>query len=629
MSLDSAITGFLERDEPYDAASFGGLDALLVRGREAGASSFPELFFDLVAPHRDERAAEVESFVADLIEETTSDLALLAITTRLAGQPVQTSEPAKRIFKHCLSLFEDRSNDRSTRTAALKGAYLAAVGHERQLTRLSAAITEIDDENELPIVPYAARVAGLLLSARDDRGLVEFLRAYEDQPDCSDQVKLELGLLALGSAMGAADADDAMSRLLDARDLFSAAAETRDSRYEAKSFALAIDLLIGFIGSRDPSDFRATLAELKEAAFAYDAYVTQADPDPLLGYVAAQTAAFTTLSIRLAGLADSLSKPIWLNAAAVINDQLLIAYNASSMVFSPGQGRGVELLVRPRIEMSLVDNHLFMAALREWLATYAAAIDDDLVADIRAFAERSADPMNAEAASPSASAILDRAAGKTGYTELEYLLLFRMERVRERTTRYIVEAVQAIETAFADLPDFHHAEYKAGFMDLAHGVLCFAEDRLNSSFEQNRQAGYLFRHVKTNPVEKDLQQDFHSWSRSRGMAIDDEVKGKGGGRADLRYVYKSCEIVIEVKQETDDASFEALLGGYGSQASQYQVTNARLGMLLVLDKTRPADEPEHLEFIYRPMILTRGSVEYGILVVKIAALRPRPSEASR
>ncbi|MDX2387998.1 hypothetical protein GOD60_29150 [Sinorhizobium medicae] len=92
---------------------------------------------------------------------------------------------------------------------------------------------------------------------------------------------------------------------------------------------------------------------------------------------------------------------------------------------------------------------------------------------------------------------------------------------------------------------------------------------------------------------------------------------------------KSCEIVIEVKQETDDASFEALLGGYGSQASQYQVTNARLGMLLVLDKTRPADEPEHLEFIYRPMILTRGSVEYGILVVKIAALRPRPSEASR
>ncbi|MCK0312247.1 hypothetical protein MVT24_24695, partial [Salmonella sp. 15E557] len=82
-------------------------------------------------------------------------------------------------------------------------------------------------------------------------------------------------------------------------------------------------------------------------------------------------------------------------------------------------------------------------------------------------------------------------------------------------------------------------------------------------------------------------------------------------------------------QETHDASFEALLAGYGSQTSQYQVTNARLSVLLVLDKTRPGDEPEHIEFTYRPMILTRGSSDYGILVVKIAAMRPKPSDASR
>lgn len=629
MSLDSAITGYLERDEPYDAASFGGLDALLGRGREAGASSFPELFYDLVTLHRDERAADVETFLADLVEEITDDLALLDITARMAGRPVLTNEPAKRIFNHFLSLFKERSNNRSARIAALKGAYLSALGHERQLTRLSAAITEIDDESELLIVPYAARVAGLVLSGRDDQGLIEFLRAYQDHRACADQVKLELGLLALGRAMAAGNTEDAMSALIEARDLFSAAAEARDSRHEARSFALAIDLLTGFIRSRDLSGLRETLAELTEAAFAYDAYVTRADPDPLLEYVAAQASAFTTLSIRLSGLADSLSESAWLHAAAVINDQLLIAYNASSMVFSPGQGKAVELLVRYRIETSLLGNHLFMAAMKEWIAAYAMDMDDGIVADIRAFAERSADPTNAEAASPSASAILDRAAGKKGFTELEALLQFRMERVRERTTRYIIEAIQTVESAFSELPDFQDADYKAGFMDLAHAVLGFAEDRLNSSFEQNQQAGYLFKHVKTNPVEKDLQQDFHSWSRSRGMAIDDEVKGKGGGRADLRYTYKSCEIVIEVKQESNDASFEALLSGYGSQASQYQVTNARLGVLLVLDKTRPGKEPEHIEFIYKPMILTRGASDYGILVVKVAALRPRPSEASR
>jgi len=629
MSLDSALMSFLERDEPYDTASFGGLDKLLLRGREAGASSAPELFFDLVAQHRAERPVQVDSFLADLVEETTSDVALLELSARFARQPVLTLQSVKRIFKRFLSLFEDRSNSRLTRTAALKGAYLTGAGHERLLSQLSAAITAIDDESELAIVSYAARIAGLVLATRDERGLVEFLHAYEAYPECADQVKLELGLLSLGRALATTNADNAMSALLVARDHFAGSAKLRDSRYEAKSFALAIDLMTSFMKSQDVIGFQDTVAELAEAAFAYDAYVTQIDPDPLLGHVAAQTSAFTTLSIRLSNLANNLTKRTWLHAAAVINDQLLFAYNASAMVFGSRQGVGIELLIRTKIETNLVENHLFIAAIREWLATYAEGMDDNLVADIRAFAERSEDPTEAEAASPSASAILARAAQKDGFIELEDLLLFRMERARERTTRYIIEAIQAIDKAFVGLPDFQNSEYKAGFMDLAHGVLCFAEDRLNSSYEQNRQAGYLFKHVKSNPIEKDLQQDFHSWSRSRGMAIDDEVKGKGGGRADLRYVHKSCEIVIEVKQETHDASFEALLAGYGSQTSQYQVTNARLSVLLVLDKTRPGDEPEHIELTYRPMILTRRSSDYGILVVKIAAMRPKPSDASR
>ena len=133
MSLDSALMSFLERDEPYDTESFGGLDELLLRGREAGATSAPELFFDLVVPHRDKRGAEVDTFLADLVEGTNSDVALLELSARFAHQPVLALQPVKRIFKRFLSLFEDRSNSRLTRIAALKGAYLTGAGHARRI----------------------------------------------------------------------------------------------------------------------------------------------------------------------------------------------------------------------------------------------------------------------------------------------------------------------------------------------------------------------------------------------------------------------------------------------------------------------------------------------------------------
>ncbi|MCP1121436.1 hypothetical protein [Robbsia andropogonis] len=49
-------------------------------------------------------------------------------------------------------------------------------------------------------------------------------------------------------------------------------------------------------------------------------------------------------------------------------------------------------------------------------------------------------------------------------------------------------------------------------------------------------------------------------------------------------------MVIEIKREMDDASFDSLASHYAGQTTDYQNVSIRLGFLLVLDLTAPKVE---------------------------------------
>jgi hypothetical protein len=370
--------------------------------------------------------------------------------------------------------------------------------------------------------------------------------------------------------------------------------------------------------------------ELKRNAFAYDSYVLQGDPDPLLGALAAQAAAFSTMALRLARLSENFGQRTWLHAAEVIKDQLAVAYSANCALMRHVGGEGVDLLIRPRIESSLLSNHLHRAAVSQWLEAHGSDVEPGLVTDIRTWMEElPANPTDADTAGLSVPALAVRLEGQRGCTEFVDIMRYRFQRGIDTVSPFLVEAVQQIHSAFADLEDFRRLTFRRPFLDIAIAAIEFAAVRLDSSFEVNKSVAYLFRSRNPNPVEDDLQQDFHDWSGARGVRLEYEPKGVAGGRGDLRYDGEGCRIYVEAKQESKDASFDALIDSYGSQTSQYQATSAKLGVMLVLDKTRPGRAPYPLQDAFKTIVTTQTGHARGLVVVRVPALRPTPHEASK
>ncbi|MGO6791079.1 hypothetical protein ACCT17_34195 [Rhizobium ruizarguesonis] len=633
MAIESVLVGYLERGEPYDVMCFGGIDDLLQKGSEAGASMMPELFIDMVLPYRKENAAAVELFVADVVEQVEDDLSLLDVSSRLTRFRILGHDASRRVFTRFLNVFADRNRSYSQRRAALRGAYLSALGNDRYLTRLTSRILELEDDArpDPRLLVDAAKIAGLLWSIRgggDD--LVDFLKAFEDSEGCEDQIKLELGLVELGKALQSVDRDVAVGHFKGSRTYFRDAYALKDNRYEAKSFSVAIDILVDFFEGGEHTALRSSASDLWESAFAYQAHVAASNDDPVLGSLFAQASAFTTMAHRLVKLTESFSEVGWLHPIDVIQGQLLVAYTANSMLMGQGQGEGLDLLTRPWIEESLIGNLVFMKLMEQWLHEYGTRVDPHLVIDIKQFLEAvSKDPTVADTESSTVSALIQRASGQEGLTSLECIIRFRTQRQTDNVSPLVVRVITAIEDEFRHLDHFQEPKFRDPFMDLAYGVIEFVSVRSNSSFEVNRNVAYLFKARKSNPDEKDLQQDFQDWSAANGTHLEPEPKGVGGGRGDLRYEVLGCRLYIEVKQEEQDCSFENLVASYSDQTSQYQVTSAHLGVMLVLDKSRPGQPPYVIEDALKPIVVNHYGRPRGILVARVSALRPLPSDASK
>jgi hypothetical protein len=106
-----------------------------------------------------------------------------------------------------------------------------------------------------------------------------------------------------------------------------------------------------------------------------------------------------------------------------------------------------------------------------------------------------------------------------------------------------------------------------------------------------------------------------------------EVSDIAAGRADILVELNRTRLVIEVKREDADASYDALLRRYGSQAAEYSNTSARLGFLLVLDRSRADGSAGHIEekVAVRTVRKTGDTEDRMLVIVVMPGRRKRPS----
>jgi hypothetical protein len=128
--------------------------------------------------------------------------------------------------------------------------------------------------------------------------------------------------------------------------------------------------------------------------------------------------------------------------------------------------------------------------------------------------------------------------------------------------------------------------------------------------------------------EKDLQMHCHRFLKAGSLDAEVEVSDITGGRADILVTSGKVKLVIEVKREDQDATFPALKAAYAAQATEYSNTNARIGFLLVLDRTRTDGTAGDIQEKVEVATVTKegDTVPRTLVMISVPAKRKRPSE---
>ncbi|TNH17979.1 hypothetical protein FHJ80_08385 [Halomonas sp. BL6] len=185
----------------------------------------------------------------------------------------------------------------------------------------------------------------------------------------------------------------------------------------------------------------------------------------------------------------------------------------------------------------------------------------------------------------------------------------------------------------------NHTDYSANtngarlFDTVLLWLVRFIFNRLELTKGDDPTGAYLFERTDGSlPHEDALQQDFFRWVATYAAASDLESTNIASGRADIRLRSGPERLVVEVKREEKDCSFDTLFKSYAAQTTDYQNVSIRLGVLLVLDLATPNREgTPHLTSLFEIRHVRRHSESQSrlILIVKVPGRRKRPSDLTK
>ncbi len=148
-----------------------------------------------------------------------------------------------------------------------------------------------------------------------------------------------------------------------------------------------------------------------------------------------------------------------------------------------------------------------------------------------------------------------------------------------------------------------------------------------------KRVAYLFKdEPKEKPLEQHLQDDYHDFMvGSLGTGITVEKSDVAGGRADVCFAVSGQRLVAELKKEETNASFDSLFSSYSGQAIEYQNTNWRVGLLVVLDAMdKPRGAVHARDQVHARRVRRVGETGFrGLVVVRVPGNRLRPSSVRK
>lgn len=645
--IEAELIEIVKSGRDWQLEDLGGITKLAPAARSLGSTPImPELLHPLVLAWSDAKAADRDTHkgvLHDLLEVATTDFVLLEAVDILEHHRPLPDEGDECCFM--LFLAKAATGDRSlsglSRGAALDGAFRWAGDNRRWQLRLLDFFLGLAPGDDTEFLRRAVKIVGVAFSHWRDKELVEVLHKLSQLEAVRPEAAFELGMAALAEAMDRADSNAAATAFREAREWFGESDEISEHRPEASLYLNGLDLLLNFHSGAVSASLDTVSVRVQQRAFELHAWSGGSGP-PWLGARQTEAACWSALASAVAGLAGSLDEPSWWEPAAVIEESLLSVYSAGRSILRRDKHGGVEAMVRPRIRASVATQAGQAHQVRTWLQQNAThewtAEAQDLIAQIGSFIEQSGSPENPpEAASERTSLAAIIAGSKIPGEQRSILLGVVANAMSLQLANMTSSEADVIERCCNEVRG--HTDYSTNmngarlFDTVLLWLVRFVFNRLELTKGDDPTGSYLFeRDDGSMPHEDELQQDFFRWVATYAAGSDLEPTNIASGRADIRLKFGPERLVVEVKREEKDCSFDALFKSYAAQTADYQNVSIRLGVLLVLDLATPNREgTPHLTSLFEIRRVCRLGEDQSrfILIVKIPGRRKRPSDLTK
>ncbi|WP_368649764.1 hypothetical protein [Brucella intermedia] len=575
--------------------------------------------------------ASVHSVLVEMMTWTDDAPGLAAMVDFLEGMEIPTGF-ARPAWDGLRSHFEDRRNHPWGRSHALRGAMLLAQGNPVLVKRLQASILDVSLDDDPQFLRHVAKVAGAILRHYPDvdfRLLLERLAALDV---AADEAAMEIGLAELRDGLAAPSEQAVWSALTSAREWFELSLEKSERRPDAKLYALCTNYLLKVRDDGLRAELKEHLPELETAAFEYTAFAQiRHTSHSWLGVSSNERFHWLSLATKLAALAHSLTKEVWLNVALVIEDELLSIFYPGSEVFGLQSASGLDVSMQGAAIRGLRERRYYLQALDEWLEVNSSHGKADAVVELREILTRKMEdtiyrrPFDTTTTSRLVEVLKD-----AGFSEAVAQMGVSELRMHSDANVLVADLWQVIIDQFSKQPDYSRFSEARMLVESLVGLLLkFLDARSNIGVSTDPAASYLFVRTGKLPVEHDLQLDFLKFLQTVGApTFQAEARDRGGGRADIEVQFRGVKTIVEVKKDDNVPHNTALANRYAGQATGYLTTGVRFGFLLVLDLTDRNGHQQHIsERISVERKTPAGSdTEYLIVVARVQALRKTPHD---
>lgn len=561
-------------------------------------------------------------------DDATSIAEMVDCLDELPAIPKAFGRSAWEIFR---SRFEPRSEHGWMRSQALRGALVVAQGDPSLVRRLQSYLLDVKADDDGAYLRHVAKVTGAILRRYPDDDFRDLLSRLVDVDATVDEAALGLGLDRLQEALLAKTQDALTSALTAAQGWFRRSLAASEGRSDAALYEICTSVLIDVQSRGLHSDLALDLPKLRRAAIEYSAYAADRHPtESWLGTSSRERFHWLSMATKLGMVAHTFTKDIWLQAAIVIEEELLSIFFASENVFSRSDGHGADILGREALVQSLRKRRYYLQTLDQWLAENAGSDLALNVGQLRDTVQQSlAGAVHRSPFDESTEGWLVDVLKKAGLDATTAAMTAAQFDVGIDRNRQVAELWAAVMEKLSDSPDYQRDHPRALLEHMCTLIVRFLDFRANVGKSTDPSAEYAFRRGADLPVEHDLQLDFLKFlAMSDAPSFRAEARDSGGGRADIAVEYRGVRSIVEVKKDDDVPNNAALAKRYAGQATGYLTTGVRFGFLLVLDLTdRNGHQPHISEQISVERKVPDGSqVEYHIVVARIQANRKTPHE---